>query len=53
MENIKVFIDQTSFIYLKGTKVDYVLDGVNKGIKFFNPNVKAVCGCGESFEVQV
>ena len=24
---------------------------LNKGIKFVNPNAKAVCGCGESFTV--
>ena len=30
---------------------DFVDDGLNKGIKFVNPNAKAVCGCGESFTV--
>jgi iron-sulfur cluster assembly protein len=29
--------------------IDYIDDGLNKGIKFINPNAKAVCGCGESF----
>tara|TARA_B100000614_G_C14201390_1_gene349935 strand:+ start:331 stop:447 length:117 start_codon:yes stop_codon:yes gene_type:complete len=38
---------------LKGTTVDFEVDGVNQGIKFLNPNVKAVCGCGESFEVEL
>ena len=32
--------------------IDYV-EGVNEGIKFLNPNVKAICGCGESFEVDL
>ena len=50
---VNVFIDKNSFVYLKGTRVDFVVDGVNQGIKFHNPNVKAVCGCGESFEVEV
>ena len=49
--DLKVYIDPGSFVYLKGTKVDFVTEGVNEGIKFHNPNVKAVCGCGESFEV--
>ena len=31
--------------------VDYSEEGLNKGIKFHNPNAKAVCGCGESFNV--
>ena len=26
-------------------------DGLNKGIKFINPNAKAVCGCGESLKL--
>jgi iron-sulfur cluster assembly protein len=47
----KVFIDQTSLSFLKGSLVDYSEDGLNKGIKFINPNAKAVCGCGESFTV--
>ena len=51
--SLKVFIDPTSFNYLKGTKVDFSMDGVNQGVKFLNPNVKAVCGCGESFEVDI
>ena len=52
-ENITVFIDPNSFKYLKGTTVDFEVDGVNQGVKFLNPNVKAVCGCGESFEVEL
>ncbi len=35
----------------KGTEIDYVLEGVNRVIKFNNPNVIAECGCGESFTV--
>ena len=47
----RIFIDKFSFDFLKGSKVDYVNDGLNSGIKFLNPNAKAVCGCGESFTV--
>ena len=52
-QDFKVFIDNNSFKYLKGTTVDFEVDGVNQGVKFLNPNVKAVCGCGESFEVEL
>jgi iron-sulfur cluster assembly protein len=52
-DNVHVYIDSDSFVYLKGTKVDFEIVGVNQGIKFHNPNVKAVCGCGESFEVDI
>jgi len=46
-----VFVDSESLKFLKGSLVDYEDDGLNKGIKFVNPNAKAVCGCGESFTV--
>jgi iron-sulfur cluster assembly accessory protein len=50
MEGLKVFVDPQSLVYLNGTKVDYV-DGMNgSGFKFDNPNAKASCGCGDSFE---
>ena len=45
----KIFVDTKSFSFLKGSLIDYQDDGLNKGIKFINPNAKAVCGCGESF----
>jgi len=47
----KVFVDSESLEFLKGSFVDFSEDGLNKGIKFINPNAKAVCGCGESFTV--
>ena len=50
-EDLKVYIDPQSFTYLRGTKVDFVSEGVNEEVKFLNPNVKAVCGCGETFEI--
>lgn len=36
---------------LDGLTLDYVRDGLNAAYKFHNPNVKAQCGCGESFAV--
>ena len=50
-DGCKVFVDQQSLEFLKGSLVDFSEDGLNKGIKFINPNAKAVCGCGESFTV--
>jgi iron-sulfur cluster assembly accessory protein len=50
MDGLKVYVDTRSLLYLNGTKVDYV-DGLNgSGFKFDNPNAKASCGCGESFD---
>ena len=47
----KIFVDNSSLEFLKGSLVDYQKDGLNQGIKFLNPNAKAVCGCGESFTI--
>ena len=48
---LKVLIDPKSLPYLSGTELDYAREGLNEGFKFNNPNVKAQCGCGESFNV--
>ena len=44
-------MDNNSLEFLKGSLVDFTEEGLNKGIKFINPNAKAVCGCGESFTI--
>jgi iron-sulfur cluster assembly protein len=50
-EELKVFIDLKSSVYLKGVTLDYK-DGLNgKGFVFVNPNASNTCGCGESFSV--
>jgi iron-sulfur cluster assembly protein len=48
---VKVFIDPKSLVYLEGTELDLVREGLNEGLEFRNPNVSAECGCGESFAV--
>ena len=48
---VKVFIDPKSLVYLDGTELDFVKEGLNEGFKFNNPNVRGECGCGESFNV--
>jgi len=49
--DVNIYVDSQSINFLKGSLIDYVDEGLNKGIKFVNPNAKAVCGCGESFTV--
>ena len=46
-----VIVDTKSLVYLNGTQLDFVKEGLNEGFKFTNPNVKDQCGCGESFSV--
>ena len=48
---IKLFVDPKSLIYLDGTELDLVRNGLNEGLEFRNPNVAGECGCGESFSV--
>jgi iron-sulfur cluster assembly protein len=48
---VKVIINPKSLVYLDGTELEYTKEGLNEGFKFNNPNVKDMCGCGESFNV--
>ena len=48
---IKLFFDPKSVIALAGTELDYVRQGLNEGFEYNNPNVKASCGCVESFTI--
>ena len=48
---VKVIIDPKSLVYLDGTELDFVKEGLNEGFKFNNPNVRGECGCGESFNI--
>ncbi len=50
-EGLKVFVDATSLMYLKGVNIDYLETLEGAGFKFDNPNVKSTCGCGSSFNV--
>src|SRR5690554_1637099 len=50
-KGIKVIVDGKSMVYLDGTELDFVREGLNEGFTFKNPNVKDECGCGESFTV--
>ncbi|UIP27301.1 iron-sulfur cluster assembly protein IscA [Photobacterium sp. TLY01] len=48
---VKVIVDAKSLVYLEGTELDFVKEGLNEGFQFNNPNVSSECGCGESFNV--
>ena len=48
---IKVFIDASATMYILGSKIDYIDNGIESGFIFKNPNEKGRCGCGESFSV--
>lgn len=48
---VKVVVDPESLSYVDGSTLDYGREGLNEGFKVTNPNVKAQCGCGESFTI--
>lgn len=48
---VTVVVDSDSLPYLLGMELDYTREGLNESFKFRNPNVKATCGCGESFNI--
>jgi iron-sulfur cluster assembly accessory protein len=50
-EGMELLIDKSSLPVVTGTLIDYVTEGVNRQLKFLNPNAKDYCGCGESFNV--
>ncbi|MGH7966321.1 MAG: HesB/IscA family protein [Candidatus Binatia bacterium] len=50
-DNVKVLVDRKSFLYLRGTELDYSDSLMDAGFKLQNPNVKRTCGCGHSFSV--
>lgn len=50
-KGVTIVVDQKSLVYIDGTELDYVREGLNEGFKYTNPNVKNECGCGESFNV--
>jgi len=47
----KVVVRREHLPMLEGMTLDFQKNGLNEAFKFINPNVKAECGCGESFAV--
>ena len=48
---LQLYIDAESIGFLRGTELNYAQEGVNRVLKFNNPNATAACGCGESFSI--
>ena len=46
-------LDGMSVLYLAGMEVDYKKDLFGQRLMVENPNVKSMCGCGESFHVEI
>lgn len=48
-EDVQVFVDPKSMVYLKGMTLDWKDSLIHSGFVFDNPNAKKSCGCGTSF----
>ena len=48
---ISVIIDNTSFEFIKNSKIDYVTELIGSSFKISNPQASSSCGCGTSFSV--
>jgi len=48
-DDVRVFVDPKSFIYLHGMVLDYEETLMRQGFNFINPNSTKSCGCGSSF----
>lgn len=48
-EDVRIFIDPKSFLYLNGMTLDYEETLMRQGFKFVNPNSTRSCSCGSSF----
>ncbi len=51
LSGVKIVVKGDDLPLLDGIEIDYRKDGLNAAFKFNNPNVKGMCGCGESFAV--
>jgi iron-sulfur cluster assembly protein len=48
-DDVKVFVDPKSMVYLNGMTLDWKDSLIHSGFEFDNPNAKKSCGCGTSF----
>lgn len=47
---VRVFIDPKSYVFLDGSTLDFATTLMARGFKWVNPNAKGSCGCGESVQ---
>ncbi len=48
-DEIRIFVDPKSFLYLHGMVLDYEETLMRQGFNFINPHSTKSCGCGSSF----
>ena len=50
-DGMPIITDPQSLDAIRGSELDYVVDGLTRMLHVNNPNVEDSCGCGESFTV--
>lgn len=50
-DGFNVYIESKAWDILSGMTVDYVINKMESGFEFLNPNEDSRCGCGKSFKV--
>jgi iron-sulfur cluster assembly protein len=50
-DDVKVFVDPKSILFLDGVTLDWRESLIQSGFVFDNPHAKKSCGCGTSFSV--
>jgi iron-sulfur cluster assembly protein len=48
-DDVQVFIDPKSLVYLDGMTLDWKDSLIQSGFVFYNPHATKSCGCGTSF----
>jgi iron-sulfur cluster assembly accessory protein len=51
-DGMAIITDEASFAAIRGSTLDYVVEGLTRMLQVDNPNVEDSCGCGESFTVR-
>lgn len=51
-DDIKIYVEKSSYPYLKGLYIDFVKEGLSHKFVYQNPNQTGQCGCGESFTIE-
>jgi iron-sulfur cluster assembly protein len=52
-QGLSLLVDKKSYLYVRGTTIDWSDDLNNKGFLFSNPLAKGACGCRTSFVVDL
>ncbi len=50
-DELRLYVRPEHLGLVRGTEIDFQVQGLNAALKFINPNAETECGCGESFSV--